>query len=86
MKETRKGSIAETTKLDDDEKKILRVAAFIFSVYGDDAVEYARRLEAESAVLDTATRIRMEVERLVKTDAPASKPESTPDSLPKSRR
>jgi hypothetical protein len=58
----------------EDAAKATRVAAFIFSVQGDKAVEYARQLEAESAVPDMARRVRMEVERLVQlvqAEAPA---------------
>lgn len=70
MRET--GSSSATQNADeDDEKKISRVAAFIFSAYGDRAVEYAQRIEDESAVPDMARRMRMEVERLVQANAPA---------------
>ena len=82
MKGTRKGSAAETTK-QDEQKKISRVAAFIFSVHGDDAVGFARRLEAESAVPDTARRITIEVERLAQAGTPA---QFAQNSLPGPRR
>jgi hypothetical protein len=72
MKETWKDNTAETAKQDDEAKKISRVAAFIFSVHGDKAVDYARRLEAESEVPDMAERVRLEVERLQWNNAIAS--------------
>jgi hypothetical protein len=81
MKGTRKGSAAETKK-QDEQKKISRVAAFIFSVHGDNAVGFARRLEAESAVPDTARRITIEVERLARADTPASKVQFAQNSPP----
>lgn len=85
MKGTRKGSAAETAK-QDEQKKISRVAAFIFSAHGDDAVGFARRLEAESAVPDTARRIAIEVERLAQADAPTSNAQLAPNSLPGPKR
>jgi len=56
-----------------DAEKIARVAAFIASVHGGNAVEYALRLEAESAVPDMARRVRMEVERLTKASRSSGK-------------
>lgn len=53
-----------------DAKNILRVAAFIVSAHGDNAVKHALRLEAASVVPDIARRVRIEVERLVQ--APTS--------------
>ena len=66
----------------DDLAKASRVAAFIFSVHGDKAVEHARRLEAESAVPEMARRVRMDVERLVQADAPALDIHAGPAGLP----
>ena len=66
----------------DDVAKASRVAAFIISVHGNKAVEYARRIEAESAVPEMARRVRMDVERLVQADAPALDIHAGPAGLP----
>lgn len=86
MKETRKNNTAKMTGEDDEAKKISRVAAFIFSVHGDKAVDYARRLEAESEVPDMAERVRIEVERLAQRDAPAVDTQAASTSLSEDRR
>jgi hypothetical protein len=85
MKETRKNNTAKMTGEDDEAKKISRVAAFIFSVHGDKAVDYARRLEAESEVPDMAERVRIEVERLAKRDVPAVDTQAASTSLSEDR-
>ena len=85
MKETRKNNTAKMTAEDDEAKKISRVAAFIFSVHGDKAVDYARRLEAESEVPDMAERVRIEVERLALRDTPAVDPQAASTSLSEDR-
>lgn len=61
------GSIEEPAHL--DAEKILRAAAFLVSAYGERALDHARRLEAESAVPAVARRVRMEVERLMRTSS-----------------
>lgn len=63
------GSADERARI--DAEKISRVAAFIVSAYGDNAIEHARRLEAESVVPDLAKCVRIEVERLVQASASA---------------
>jgi hypothetical protein len=55
-----------------DAEKILRVAAFIVSTYGENAISHALRLESQSAVVDMARRVRMEVERLVEASMSSS--------------
>lgn len=62
-----------------DAEKILRVAAFIVSAHGSNAVEHALRLEAESAVPDMAGRVRMEVERLAQASKSSGEMHSASD-------
>lgn len=80
MTETWTGSDAEAAE-QDEARKVSRVAAFIYSVHGERAVEYARRLESESEVPDIAERIRLEVERLAHQDVPAMDPQAAPTGL-----
>ena len=68
-----------------DAGKIARVAAFIVSAHGGDAVQHARRLEAASAVPDMARRVRMEVERLVQAFASAGGMHSASAGFPEGR-
>ena len=52
-----------------DAEKISRVAAFIVSTHGANAISHAQRLETGAAALDIARSVRMEVERLVQASA-----------------
>jgi hypothetical protein len=60
-----------------DACKIARVAAFIVSAHGQEAVAHARRLEDASVVPGMAKLVRLEVERLVAATALAGGAEAT---------
>ncbi len=67
-----------------DAEKVSRVAAFIVATHGDNAVQHALRLEAQSAVPDIARSVRQEVERLVQASASSGEMHSTSVGFSKS--